>query len=93
MIDNETLIFASDRPGGQGKLDLYQTRWQGQKWSDPEPLDFINSQANDEYISVPARGDILYYTDLYKGKLHHLYMAIIPRELRSKECRNDYRSV
>jgi outer membrane protein OmpA-like peptidoglycan-associated protein len=61
------------------------TRHEGAGWSSPEALSFINTQANDEYISVPARGDIIYYTGLYKEKLHHLYMAVIPDELRGKK--------
>ena len=84
MADNKTLLFASGRAGGMGKLDLYQTILQQGKWSQPEPLSFINTPENDEYISVPARGDIIYYSDTYRDK-YNVFKAIIPEQYRSRK--------
>jgi hypothetical protein len=81
MADNKTLLFASGRAGGLGKLDLYQTVLDNGKWSTPEPLSFINTPENDEYISVPARGDIIYYTESYRDK-YNIFKAMIPEQFR-----------
>lgn len=84
LIDNETLIYSSQRPEGKGRLDLYMTKKTGNGWSDPLPLDFINSVRNDEFVSVPARGDLIYYTDVYKDQ-HNIYKAILPEAMRPKK--------
>lgn len=81
MADNKTLLFASGRAGGMGKLDLYQTVLDNGKWSTPEPMSFINTSENDEYISVPARGDIIYYSETYRDK-YNIFKAIIPEQFR-----------
>lgn len=48
-IQNDgTLHFASDRPGGIGKLDIYQTILAGNDWEPVMPLPApLNSQGND----------------------------------------------
>lgn len=84
LIDNETLVYSSERPGGKGKLDLYMTRHVNGRWTEPIPLYFINSPRNDEFVSVPARGDIIYYTDVYKDQ-HNIFMALLPQEFRPKK--------
>lgn len=52
-----SLIFASDRPGGMGGLDLYRSeRYQG-RWTRPEQLPApINSTANDVSFSGHPNG-------------------------------------
>ncbi len=43
----DSLVFASNMPGGKGKMDLYiSTKHQG-IWSPPKPLVALNSEAND----------------------------------------------
>jgi OOP family OmpA-OmpF porin len=58
--DGRSLYFASDRPGGQGALDLYMTRRQSEdwlEWTEPENLGpGVNSEQNDVSISVDATG-------------------------------------
>ncbi len=83
LSDKNTLIFSSDRPGGAGGLDLYMSRYQDGNWSDPEPFSFINNERNNELISIPAKGDIMYYTDVYRDQFI-LAMALIPESLRAK---------
>lgn len=44
------LVFASDRPGGYGGMDLYYSKYENQTWS--EPLNFgdsINTRFNDVF--------------------------------------------
>ncbi len=84
LSDNQTLIYSCERPGNMGKLDLYLTRREDGIWSQPLPLDIINSVRNDEFVSVPARGDIIYYTDVYKDQLN-IAIALLPQELRPKK--------
>lgn len=51
-----TLYFASDRSGGQGKLDLYAARRTGQGWTEPRALPApMNSAGND--IGITFRND------------------------------------
>lgn len=81
MIDNQTLVFASNRPGGKGKLDLYMSKRDNNTWSQPIALTYINTPKNDEFISLTAKVDIAYYTDIYKDKFN-IYIAKIPEEYR-----------
>lgn len=84
MADNKTLIFASGRAGGIGKLDLYQTNHENGQWSAPTPLSYINTAENDEFISVPARGDIIYYSGTYRDQ-YNIFKAIIPEGFRAQK--------
>ncbi|MFN8356740.1 MAG: OmpA family protein [Spirosomataceae bacterium] len=62
MADNRTLIFSSVRPGGMGSFDLYQTFQEDDgSWSDPINLNYINTDAADQFASVSAAGDLMYY--------------------------------
>lgn len=84
MADNKTLVFASGKAGGKGNLDLYQSTLEYGKWSKPVALTYINTPNNDEYVSIPARGDIIYFTGKYRDQ-HNIYKAMIPDEFRSKK--------
>jgi len=81
MADNKTLIFSSARLAGKGMMDLYTSTFEHSSWSKVKALDFINTDQNDEFVSVPARGDIMYYSGSYKNVLN-IYMAAIPNDLR-----------
>ncbi len=81
MTDNKTLVFASDRPGGMGKLDLYMSRKKPGGWSRPFALTYINTPKNDKFISMTAKGDIAFYTDAYKGKFN-IFIARVPEAFR-----------
>lgn len=79
MIDNQTLVYASDMAGGKGKLDLYLTRNENGVWTKPVPYAFLNTENNDEYISVPARGDVVYYHEKHKDQFQ-IFKALVPEE-------------
>ena len=81
LADNQTLVFASARAGGKGELDLYLSRKEGEEWSQPVSMEFLNSEKNDRYVSIPARGDVAYYSGIDKRQ-KVLYMAKIPEGLR-----------
>lgn len=92
--DNVTMFFASDgHTPNIGGLDFYVTRNVGEegemKWTKPENLgEPINTVDNEQFISLPASGDVLYFsstrTDLpaYQGNLD-IFMAFVPTFFRA----------
>lgn len=59
--DQKTMIFVSDRPGGLGGSDLYQSVFDGGNWSTPEILgDQINSFGNEVFPHL-ASDTLLYF--------------------------------
>jgi outer membrane protein OmpA-like peptidoglycan-associated protein len=85
--DNSTLFFASmGHEPNFGGLDFYVTRYDaGSKtWSKPENLgEPINTEGNEQFISLPASGDIIYFAstreDLpnFQGSFD-IFMAFVP---------------
>ena len=64
--DGHTMIFASDRPGGYGKMDLYKSEWQDGKWSTPYNLGpNINSSGNEWFPNLNDRDYLFYASDSY----------------------------
>lgn len=62
MADGRTLIFSSVRPGGMGSFDLYQAFQEDDgTWGEPINLSYINTDAADQFASVSAAGDLMYY--------------------------------
>jgi WD40-like Beta Propeller Repeat len=60
MADGETLLFASNKlPANKGGMDVYETRWNGQTWSQPVALDFVNTSLDDQFVSATAQGQYL----------------------------------
>ena len=85
MADSETLIFASDKmTGGKGGMDLYVTRLVNGIWSDPQPLNFVNSEQDDQFVAVSALGRYLIKETPGARKNSELVEYLIPDELRPK---------
>lgn len=85
MADGETLIFSSDNmPGNKGGMDLYLSRKANGKWSNPVPLDFANTDKDDQYVSVTALGRYLIKES--KGSRNNVELTefLIPAALRPK---------
>lgn len=79
MADGRTLIFSSNRPGGKGGFDMYQTKLDDKgEWSNPEPLTFVNTEVDDQLPCISAEGDLMYYT--YNN--NDIYSITIPFRLR-----------
>jgi outer membrane protein OmpA-like peptidoglycan-associated protein len=79
MADNKTLIFSSNRPGGKGGYDLYLSRLSDLgNWSAPVPLNFVNTDQDDQSPSISAQGDLMYFTNNAKD----IYSVVIPYSLR-----------
>lgn len=85
MADGKTLIFSSYRSGGKGGYDLYQSKKTGAKWSVPVAMEFINTPKDDELISVPASGDIIYLSNTNKNNKDDIYKLPLPKEFRPDE--------
>jgi len=59
--DQKTMIFVSDKPGGNGGSDLYKTVMQNGSWSTPENLgDQVNS-FGDEVFPTLVNDTLLYF--------------------------------
>lgn len=85
MADGETLIFSSDKLGnGKGGMDLYVTRFKNGTWTDPVPMDFINTEKNDQFISVAALGRYILKDAPGARKTSELVEYLIPNELRPR---------
>jgi hypothetical protein len=84
MADAETLIFSSDKIGGsRGGMDLYVTRLQNGNWAKPVPLEFVNTDKDDQYISVTGLGRYL-LRDSPGARKNELMEYLIPENLRPK---------
>lgn len=82
MSDNTTLVFSSFRNEGKGGYDLYESKLRSGKWTKPVSLEFINSTKDDELISVPASGDIIYLTNSSSKGKEDIYRVNLPKEFR-----------
>lgn len=60
--DGKTIVFASDRSGGYGKIDLYEINWKDGKWTDPKNLgSAINSNENEKSPYLHTDGKTLFF--------------------------------
>lgn len=84
MPDGQTLIFSSDKvPGGKGGMDLYMTQFLNGAWSDPVPLDFANTEGNDQYVTATAIGRYL-VRDAMGERRNEIVEYLFPDHLRPK---------
>ncbi|HEY6172421.1 MAG TPA: OmpA family protein [Candidatus Kapabacteria bacterium] len=64
--DGTTMYFCSYGRDGKKDLDIYMTEYVGptaQDWTEPRRLpEPINSSANDFFLTVPASGNVMYFT-------------------------------
>lgn len=85
MADSETLIFSSDKmQSSKGGMDLYLSRINNGNWSDPIPLDFVNTEQDDQFVSIAALGRYLIKEAPGPRKNSELVEFLIPEELRPK---------
>jgi Tol biopolymer transport system component len=59
--DGQWLYMASNRPGGQGGLDIWRAPRSGDGWGAPENLGPTVNTAADEFCPDPARGNRLFF--------------------------------
>jgi peptidoglycan-associated lipoprotein len=68
--DGNGLIFASDRPGGHGGMDLWYTEYdrRSDSWSDPINLgDEINTPGDELFPTFGLNGDLFFSSNGHKG--------------------------
>ena len=92
--DNITLFFSSNGyEEGKEDLDFYVTRYDREtgNWSEPAPLsDHLNTEYDEEFLTLPASGDIIYFSserqdipgssgglDLYMAFVKSFFRAIV----------------
>ena len=81
LADGRTLIFASNKPGGKGGLDLYMSKKVENTWQDPIAMDYLNTADNDQFVTVDAKGRYLIRAES-NGKDHDLVQLLIPAEFK-----------
>jgi hypothetical protein len=66
--DENILIFASDREGSLGGMDLFLSRRTGEKWSQPENMGkFINTSGNEFFPFLDSENNLYYSSDGLPG--------------------------
>lgn len=82
--DGETLIFSSDKiTPNKGGMDLYVTKFKNNAWSNPLPIDVVNTEKDDQYVSMQANGR--YVLKEAPGKYKsEIVEYLLPDELRPR---------
>lgn len=62
LEDRQILVFSSDRPGGAGGLDFYQSLREQGKWSMPQPIKGLNSPRNEVGFAPAWEKDLFIIT-------------------------------
>ena len=66
--DGNMMIFASDREGSYGGLDLFITRKVGEKWSSPENMGkLINTKSNELYPFLDNSNNLYFSSEGHPG--------------------------
>jgi hypothetical protein len=66
--DGNMMVFASDMGGGSGKMDLYISRMEADKWSSPQNLgNIINTSGNEFYPFIDNNNNLFFSSDGHKG--------------------------
>ncbi|MBC7389760.1 MAG: PD40 domain-containing protein [Opitutaceae bacterium] len=75
--DGNSLTFSSTKTGGKGGYDIYQMKKQGDKWSDPVNMEFLNTPADEVYADIPSQAEAILYSTKVDGYLT-LFRAKLP---------------
>jgi hypothetical protein len=77
--DGTTMVFASDRDGGVGKLDLWMCKKSGSVWDSPVHMGELLNSAENEITPFLASSDTLYFAgDGFGGRGgYDVYRAVL----------------
>jgi hypothetical protein len=85
MADGETLIFSSDKvTPNKGGMDLYISKLKNGTWTNPIALDFVNTEKDDQYVSVAALGRYLLKEAPGARKNSEITEFLIPAEIKPR---------
>jgi len=81
--DGVTVYFSSNGHGGFGNADIFQTQLNPDgSWAEPVNMGgLINSPYNDIYFSVPAAGDLAYFSSSAEEGFGREDLYAIPKEI------------
>lgn len=66
--NGEIMVFASNRKGTVGGLDLFITRKEGMNWSSPENLgELLNTTGNELFPFIDSENNLYFSSDGHKG--------------------------
>lgn len=84
LSDNKTFIFSSVREGGKGGFDFYKSTMNADgSFSTPVNFAFVNTPADDKYISIAAGGSMMYAAAPGKGKDERdIVRAKVPEDMQ-----------
>jgi len=84
MADGETLIFSSDKLSpNKGGMDLYVTKLKDGVWTAPIPIETVNTEKDDQYVSAQANGR--YLLKEAPGRLKsEIVEYLLPDEIRPR---------
>jgi len=67
--DGKLLVFSSDRPNGEGNIDLWMCRNKNGKWQKPENLgDPVNTYQNETMPCFASNNRLFFASDGHKGQ-------------------------
>lgn len=67
-IDGDKMFFASNRPGGQGGMDIYVSYRTGESWGDPVNLGAtVNTKGNEVFPFVHADNTLYFASSSHDG--------------------------
>jgi len=81
LPDNRTLLFASDRPGGKGGIDIWLTKRSGDHWSEPINVEAVNTSGDDLFLTTSLRS-IAYFTTVTDEGKKAIAELRLPENLR-----------
>ncbi|WP_373511666.1 OmpA family protein [Persicitalea sp.] len=82
--DNTLLYFASDRPGGEGGTDIYVSRLEDGKWSEPTNMGpEVNTEGKEMFPYIDPNGQLYFSSDGHPG-LGGLDVFFAPLETYAK---------
>lgn len=66
--DGQWLVFASNRPGGQGGTDLWKVQRKGKEWGNPENLGpAVNTPQDEQFPTISPDGSLFFASSGHPG--------------------------
>ncbi len=76
------LYFSSNGHGGEGGADVFRSKETSPGvWSEPENMDVVNTAGNDMYFSIPASGDVAYFSSNMSGGSGMEDIYVVPLDI------------